>query len=139
MRSNIIDDNDDDPSLVSKKFWSYVKSKSNTSRIPEVVSYKSHFRNNVKDQTDLFNKFFSDQFSDASNYDIPINFHDDHGVDLSFSHRDVRNLLLKLDTNKAQGPDGIHGKVLKNCAVSLAYPLSLIYNISYKTGIIPDE
>ena len=54
MRSNIIDDNDDDPSLVSKKFWSYVKSKSNTSRIPEIVSYKCHFRNNVKDQTDLF-------------------------------------------------------------------------------------
>ena len=108
-------------------------------RIPEIVSYKSHFRNNVKDQTDLFNKFFSDQFSDPSNYDIPINFHDDHGAHLSYSHRDVRNLLLKLDSNKAQGPDGIHGKVLKNCAVSIAYPLSLIYNISYKTGIIPDE
>ena len=39
-----------------------------------IKSYKSHFRNNVKDQTDLFNKFFSDQFSDPSNYDIPINF-----------------------------------------------------------------
>ena len=44
-----------------------------------------------------------------------------------------------LNSNKAQGPDGIHGMVLKKCAFSIAYPLSLIYNTSYKTGIIPDE
>ena len=139
MRSNIIDNNDDDPSLVSKKFWSYVKSKSNTSRIPEIVNYKGHFRNNLKDQSDLFNTFFSDQFSDPSNYDISINFCGDHNNGFSISHRDVRHLLLKLDSNKAHGPDGIHGIILKKCAVNIAYPLSLIYNMSYKTGLIPDE
>ena len=58
MRSNIINDDDEDPSLISKKFWSYVKSKSNTSRIPETVSYSGRFKNNVKDQTELFNTFF---------------------------------------------------------------------------------
>ena len=57
--------------------------------------------------------FFSDQFSDPSNYDISINFQDDHGINFSISHRDVRHLLLKLDPNKAQGPDGIHGTILK--------------------------
>ena len=138
MRTNIVDD-EEDPSLISKKFWSYVKSKSNSSRIPESVSCNGRFRNNVKDQTELFNNFFSEQFSEASTYSIPINYQNDYNLNFSVSHRDVRHLLLKLNPNKAQGPDGIHGKILKNCAVSLAYPLSLIYNMSYKTGIIPEE
>ena len=33
----------------------------------------------------------------------------------------------------------ISGKILKNCAVSLAYPLSLMFKVSYNTGIIPAE
>ena len=138
MRSNLNDD-DNDPALVSKKFWSHLKSVSNCSRIPESVSYKGCFRNNLQDQTELFNKFFSDQFSDPSNYDIPINFRNDYGHDFSISHSDVRNLLKNVNSNKAQGPDGIHGMVLKKCALSIAYPLSLIYNTSYNTGLIPDE
>ena len=55
------------------------------------------------------------------------------------SHHDIRVLLNKLNSNKAPGPDGIHGKILKNCAFSIAYPLSLIFNTSYRTGLIPQE
>ena len=138
MRSTLNDD-DNDPALVSKKFWSHVKSVSNCSRIPESVSYNGSFRNNTQGQTELFNIFFSDQFSDPSNYDIPINFRNDPGHDFCISHTDVRNLLKNLNSNKAQGPDGIHGMILKKCAISIAYPLSLIYNTSYNTGLIPDE
>ena len=51
----------------------------------------------------------------------------------------MRYFLKTLNPNKCPGPDGIHGKVLKNCAYSLAYPLSQLYNTSFKTGLIPDE
>ena len=138
MRVNLNND-DDDPALVSKKFWSHVKATSNSSRIPESVSYNGRYRNNIKDQTELFNKYFSDQFSDPSMYNIPLDFSNDPGLEFSISHVDVRNLLKNLNSNKAQGPDGIHGKILKNCAVSIAYPLSLIFNTSYRTGLIPKE
>ena len=47
--------------------------------------------------------------------------------------------LNKLNTNKCSGPDGIHGKILKNSSSSLAYPLSQLFNTSFRTGIIPDE
>ena len=52
MRSNLNDD-----ALISKKIWSHVKATSNSSRIPETVSYKGKFRNNLNDQTELFNVF----------------------------------------------------------------------------------
>ena len=48
-------------------------------------------------------------------------------------------MLKSSNVNKACGPDGICGRILKNCAGSLAYPLSLIYKLSYNTGIIPQE
>ena len=47
--------------------------------------------------------------------------------------------MSNINSNKACGPDGIHGKILKNCAVSLAYPLSLMFKLSYNTGCIPSE
>ena len=48
-------------------------------------------------------------------------------------------MLSKINSNKAQGPDGLHGQILKKCAVGIAYPLSLIFKISYNTGCIPSE
>ena len=37
------------------------------------------------------------------------------------------------------GPDGIHGHILKNCASSISYPLSLIFTTSYNISQIPRE
>ena len=134
MRSNLNDD-ENDPALISKKFWSHVKATSNSSRIPETVSYKGKFRNNLNDQTELFNVFFADQFSDPSNYNIDINFQDDPGNNFSISDRDVRKLLQNVNSNKAQGPDGIHGKILKHCSASIAYH-SLLYTLLHiKLGL----
>ena len=137
MRSNFEDDSD--PSLISKKFWSHVKSTSNSTRIPETIYYKGCFKNNPKDQSELFNSFFEAQFSDKSNYNIKIDFKNDCLLDYNITTADVRFLLKKINSNKSPGPDGIHGKILKNCATSLAYPLSQLYNTSFRTGIIPGE
>ena len=48
-------------------------------------------------------------------------------------------ILNNLDINKAQGPNAISGAVLKNCSETLAYPLSILFNLSYNTGYIPQE
>ena len=46
-------------------------------------------------------------------------------------------LLKTLDTSKATGPDNISNALLKHCSISLAKPLSIIFNLSLKTGIFP--
>ena len=51
----------------------------------------------------------------------------------------VNDILTNLDSNKAQGPDNIHGLVLKKCASALAKPLSIIFKLVYNTGIIPAD
>ena len=63
--------------IITKKFWSYVKSSSNTSRIPDVVSHSGCFKSTAIDKANLFNKYFCDQFSSPSHYNIDIDFNQD--------------------------------------------------------------
>ncbi len=48
-------------------------------------------------------------------------------------------LLKGLDISKATGPDGIGNRLLKECADSLAIPLTDIYNKSMNDMIFPSE
>ena len=64
---------------------------------------------------------------------------DNNFINLKFHELDVLLLLKDINPSKAAGPDGIHGMVLKNCAPSLAKPLTIMFNISFVTGIIPDD
>ncbi len=137
MRDNLY--NRDDPALITKKFWSHVKSHSKNSRLPECMYLNGRYRSQSLDKAELFNGFFFDQFTSASDYDISIDWSNDEDFEIDFDHRKIRRLLSNINTNKACGPDGIHGRILKNCAVSLAYPLSLIFRISYNTGCIPKD
>ena len=138
MRLNVEDESD--TSLISKKFWKYVKSKTNSTRIPETVWYKNKFRSKPIDQANLFNEFFSDQFSLESKYDIEIDMEsNDRFFDVKFHELDVLLLLKDINPSKTAGPDGIHGMVLKNCASTLAKPLTIMFNISFVTGSIPNE
>ncbi|KAL5262702.1 hypothetical protein ACHWQZ_G008188 [Mnemiopsis leidyi] len=129
----------DDSALVTKKFWSYVKSKTASQRIPEFVSYKGIVRNCPEDQANLFNDFFFEQFSTASSYDIDIDYSNDWQFDIEFDQERIRKILSNINPNKAYGPDGIHGKLLKNCAAGLAYPLSLLFHSCYNIGTLPRE
>ena len=76
MRSNF--DDTSNLNIITKKFWSYVKSSSNTSRIPDVVSHSECFKSTAIDKANLFNKYFCDQFSSPSHYNIDIDFDQDN-------------------------------------------------------------
>ena len=137
MRSNLCDPSN--PNALTKKFWSYVKSNSNTSRIPtNVYRAEVHANDDVK-QAELFNAFFYEQFSLSSNYGIDIDFSNDSFQQFEFEPHDVMQILKNIDINKSQGPDGINGAILKHCAPSLVFPLSILFNISYSSGQLPPD
>ena len=137
MRDNLY--NDDDPELITKKFWSHVKSNSKSCRFPETMHLNKHYRNKASDKAELFNYFFYDQFSDPSVYDITIDWSNDNFFDIDFSQSKIHEILKHINPNKACGPDGIHGNILKRCADSLAQPLSILFKISYNVGRLPRD
>ena len=132
-------DDDLSPNTITKKFWSAVKSNSKCSRIPNKMYLNNTVQKDPNEVADLFNQHFYNQFSDASSYDINIDFTGDHFMHLSFNTTTIYNSLKQLNPNKSQGPDNISGRVLKNCAQSISYPLSTLFNISFRTGSLPDE
>ena len=125
--------------LINKKFWSHVKAKSKSHRIPEVMSYNDRIRSDPQGQCELFNDFFAAQFSDCSRYDVDVDFSNDHMYEIEFQAELIASLLSNLNPNKAPGPDGIHGKILKMCSLSLSKPLSILFKMSYSSGHIPKE
>ena len=110
-----------------------------STRVPETVFLKGKASFESKTKADMFNNFFYSQFSSASNYDIDIDFKSDESFEVDFDLSKVKDILSNIDSNKAQGPDNIHGLVQKNCANALAKPLSIIFKLVYNTGIIPVE
>lgn len=57
--------------------------------------------------------------------------------DVDFTVDDLTSRLSKLDSSKSTGVDGIHPRVLKECAAEFAKPLKLIYELSLRSGCIP--
>ena len=125
--------------ILTKKFWSHVKSSRNSCRIAEVVSYEGLTANEPLAKANMFNKYCYKQFSEPSHYETNIDFTNDSSFDIDFSAARVKPLLDSLDINKAQGPDGINGSVLRNCSETLSYPLSILFNLVDNTGYIPQE
>ena len=136
MRANL---NSDNRNVLTKKFWSHIKTTTKSTRIPEVVSCGAIATSDPSTKANLFNDHFRKQFSDPSNYDININFLNDCNFDVDFSVSRIKLILNNLDINKAQGPDGINGTVLKHYSESLVYPLSKIFKLTYNVGCLPCE
>ena len=51
----------------------------------------------------------------------------------------VLKLLRDLNTHKAQGPDTIPFRFLRECAVEIALALTLVFQASVQRGTIPDD
>ena len=52
---------------------------------------------------------------------------------------EVYEILINLDVSKATGPDGISNRLLKEAAVSIAEPLSHLFNYSMSIGYFPEQ
>ena len=56
----------------------------------------------------------------------------------TFNEEVIKLYMDKFDEDKAISIDKVQPKVLKMCSNSLCVPLSLIFNESYVSGIVPD-
>ena len=121
MRENILaDDNSSD--FISKKFWSHLKSKTKSSRVPETVHIGEIQRSDPLEKAELFNEHFYRQFTRPSKYNIPINFHNEEGFQIDLNSAGVEGLLSEINVNKAMGPDGIHGRILSHAPATPFFP-----------------
>ena len=60
--------------VITKKFWAHVKSNTKSNRIPEIMKLMREMSSNNLDKANMFTKYFFDQFSNVSAYEIDIIF-----------------------------------------------------------------
>ena len=58
---------------------------------------------------------------------------------VDFSPELVYEHLCNIDPSKACGPDLLPGFLLKNCAEFIAAPLAYLFNLSMRTGMLPED
>lgn len=95
---------------------------------------------NEQIQADRFAKFFSTNFEPWHQNNI----YQQHTIEGSNDIFVLEVLfifdeLMKIDTSKGTGPDGIHPLVLQNCAAHFCSPLALIFNESSTLGLFPNQ
>ena len=127
----------------SKPFWKYVNSKLNRSTgIPNLAKPDGNLTSSDEEKANVLNSFFSSVFTQEDLTDIPIidNLTDNTFLsEIIVTKEAVNNKLKKLNPAKAMGPDKIPSIVLKELSEELSLPLSIIFNKSLHSGIVPSE
>jgi hypothetical protein len=125
-----------------KRFWSVAstKLKSKKRSIPNEVFYEDMNESDSKGKADLFNSYFYSQFN-TKTYKLPQlnSFVNDNLSNLYLNVTDVYSTLIRVDINKAQGIDGIPTIIYRNLADVVAPSLTMMFNLSIQSGIIPSE
>lgn len=112
--------------------------KGGKSEIPVLKSDQSTYIS-TEEKAECFESFFSEKST------IPPNVHDKPVPSIPprttskcskvvFWPKRVKKQLLRLDINKASGPDGIWAIVLRNAAAELATPLARLFQVCFNKG-----
>ena len=126
-----------------KKFWSYVKTKTNTiSKIPSLWKADGTVVDIASEIAEVLNKFFSSTFTDKKVQNIPTvasdSFLGGGGGYLNnfvISREMVLEKLEQLNPGKTPCPDGWHPVLLIGIADVISLPLSIIFQSSLNEGI----
>ncbi|KAK2555811.1 hypothetical protein P5673_022424, partial [Acropora cervicornis] len=97
--------------LKLKKFWSFIKARTGNRSVASCIEYEGIRAYSPLNKANLVNSFV----------------HADEGA----------KLLHSIDVNKASGPDNIPPRILKECAMELALPLTNFFNFTLSRGNIP--
>ena len=83
----------------------------------------------------FYNRFDNHDFSAEHNGLQDLLTHS--ACDLVVTEGEVLRQFSRLNPSKAAGPDNLSSRVLKNCAIELANIFTVIFNMSFRTGIVP--
>ena len=128
-----------DPSTSPKCYWTLL----NGRKIPCIspLFYDNKFITNFKEKSEIFNFFFAKQCSLVDNGSSLLSLFplitEKSLSDVEFSVEDIKNIISKLDSNKAHSDDMISIRMLKLCDNSICKPLSIIFKSCLTQDIFP--
>ena len=95
-----------------------------------------------QEKAELLNSYFVSVFTDENLASFP-SIESEVSVpkleDIIITTSIVFNELNKLKTDKSPGPEGWSLRIFKECSEQLSTPLSILFNKSFQSGVLPSE
>ncbi len=123
-------------------FFRYVRSKlSYKASVPCLTDETGEILLSRDEKAAAFNRFFTSVFTvdDGKRLSFPTRLNETFPDCIDLSPEIVFKHLLKLPSKLSLGPDGLPPLFFKRLSLSLAEPLSYIFNFSYILGKIPRQ
>lgn len=125
----------------SKTFWGYIRSlkKDNSGVAP--LKEGSVLHCNSRKNANILNRQYKSAYTKEDLTSVPELDQETlpSVTPIRFSVDGVLKLLQKLEPNKAQGPEGISPRILKELAPDIAPALTRVLQASYDQGTVPRE
>ena len=138
---DLITEGRDNHGHTGKRFWSYIKSqRKERSGIADLFDRGEWISDNTR-KANLFNAQFSKVFSSPGAPFRPPSAEPTRSasslLNIQISEKGILKLLLNINENKAPGPDGIPGKLVKMCAEELCGVFQVLFQKSVDSGKVP--
>ena len=124
-----------------KLFYKFINGKLNRKEVIEKVKVGEEIYEEVSDIVEILNNNFCKVFTTETLFN-----EEEERVnsvepmqDLNVTKGDIENIMNNIDVNKSMGPDGISGRVLKECKEQVLGPILDIVKSSIDTGKVPRE
>ena len=124
-----------------KRFWSYIKGLRKDKTGVSQLKFNDQIASDAKSKAEVLSKQFQGVFTkeDLASFpslppcNVPIM------DDIIITSEGVQKLLNNLNAKKANGPDMIPTRVLKEAAIELAPVIAFIFNQSYQCATLPAD
>ena len=124
-----------------KRFWGLLRSKMKNKNTPLNLYDEAKSCTSSKDKASMFNNFFYSNFTNTNGtgpFPYIHEFINPNLNKLEISIAETRLILDNIDPNKATGPDDISGRILKECSKEISPSLTMLFNMSLDSGIVPN-
>ena len=123
----------------SKPFWNFVRLKRMKNNGINTLKDNGKTLTNDSDMANALSTYFKSVFCKDNSILPQVSTEPSKMGNFRIKSDEVLKELKKLNPNKALGPDNISPKMLKLAASELAYPLSVVFNVSLETVELPSD
>lgn len=122
-----------------KTFWSFINQKRSSTRIPGKMTFNGINYQNPQEIINCFASYFKSVYTpstplitDETSINLP-------NISIStFSETEIIKSMKRLKNSHTAGHDMIPSFLVRDCAIVLASPLLIIFNMILRTGVFPN-
>ena len=118
-----------------------MKTKSGIAPLLDNIGTKKCLKFSDKDKANILQRQFTSVFTKEQNDSIPSlgTLTNNNVSDITISKEQILELAKAINVKKSPGPDEIHPKMLVELANELSGPLTILFNKSLNTGVVPND